>query len=237
MKVTVLDNSYRISPATVKSTLPFMWQQHLAVLMALRQTSHDGGKFDLVSESGSHYKSQVQVKRNLPPHIHALLYGEMDELPFTLPYTGLAGSSFVSNRSLQMIFSKKPAPPTGPQHHKLSFQTKKKTKKEEREVSDGSIHKYRKFNEIVSRSRFGKIQFKDVGARCEVLPNWVLFRLESACRNDSTNCRHFRYESSPVPGGYTRLTRDQRKRYVELYKKFKNKYNDVMEYKSSCTRP
>uniref|UniRef100_A0A2C9L3F9 Uncharacterized protein n=2 Tax=Biomphalaria glabrata TaxID=6526 RepID=A0A2C9L3F9_BIOGL len=194
-----------------------------------------------ITESEPAHASQMK-KGKFAPHIQALLYGPDDILCRTLPYMGLTAESFVTGNSLKKAFIDKSEQQT---HTPKKFnyvvdnmiRSKKKTKREDRGSIDGSIHKYQRFDEIIEGNKFGKIQFREVGAKCEVIPKWVLTRLETACRS-------FRYElpfnkrllehMTPLQylATYTRLNKEQRRRYTEIFKKYKVKPNDYLELKS-----
>ncbi|KAH9502831.1 hypothetical protein Btru_074585 [Bulinus truncatus] len=102
--------------------------------------------------------------------------------------------------------------------------------------SDGDIHKYREFEQIIDRSQFGKMQFMDVVTTvADGMPVWVVTRLETACRS----CRfELPFNRKHLEGmtplqflaNQTRLHSDQSRRYVELNKKYKSKYNEYNLY-------
>ncbi|XP_059139226.1 uncharacterized protein LOC131927537 [Physella acuta] len=191
--------------------------------------------------------SLVPKTSDLPPHIQALLYGSKRDrqLPdkCLVAYSLLQSDYILNNlnRPLRIL----PWEKDGKQQHRGSVvqsTTKNvflpRIKKQTDEAPVGTKEtSYHKFNEVINKSSYGKIQFYELGLKGDALPPWVISRLETACRS-------FRYElpfnkklleeMTPLQflSTQTRLSRDQRRRYSELFKKYKNKLTDLVEFKN-----
>ncbi|CAG5114664.1 unnamed protein product [Candidula unifasciata] len=91
------------------------------------------------------------------------------------------------------------------------------------------------FEKMISQNINRKIAFVPLPLDTRGMPAYVVSRLETACRSARyelpMNKSHLE-KMTPLEylTTYTRLYKEQRDRYMRIYKKFKQKHNDYVEY-------
>ncbi|BFZ18802.1 hypothetical protein BsWGS_21841 [Bradybaena similaris] len=209
--------------------------------------AHDDFESEHVSVAAE--EEEIHFSRSLPIHVKNLMYGKsprvrprcpqspngmmtykkiqngLRELPKIAPWTKTKSDLYL-RRDERTIDSASKV---------LSSQSKAVSKDVSGRSSRRKMNKTALFEKMISENVNGKIAFVPLPLDSRGMPSYVMTRLETACRSARyelpmnkqclENLTALEYLTK-----YTHLYKEQRDRYMRVYKRFKQKNNEYVEF-------
>ncbi|BFZ18803.1 hypothetical protein BsWGS_21842 [Bradybaena similaris] len=180
---------------------------------------------------------------NLPKHVQDLMYGSKGRRKFPRHYYTPSGC--VTSETLTEVLSQAPRPEPWSDQPKQTAHTEKKARgsiyRRGRHVSEEKTKdqrdKYFEYDAIIKTNQYNKIAFNNSHLLRDMVPQWCEDRLRTACRSARFELpfdKNILENITPLQflARYTRLYREQRRRYSLIFHKHKSKMNDYIEYQN-----